>query len=122
MAAKRIYEAAREMDLTSKALQQLLGELGYEVKSHMSVFTDEMAAKVEQRLSQEKEDAKKKEQKREEIKKAVKKEEEKSKTVPFAKKKKKRRRRKKKRKGVDYAAEMRKLEEERNFTSIRCFK
>ncbi len=113
MAAKRIYEAAREMDLTSKALQQLLGELGFKVKSHMSIFTDEMAAKVKQRLSQEKEDAKKKEKKREEIKEAVKKEEAKSKIAPSVKKKRKRRRRKKKRKGRDYAAEMRKLEEER---------
>ncbi|MCD6417274.1 translation initiation factor IF-2 [bacterium] len=110
MAAKRIYEAAREMDLTSKALIQLLRELGFEVKSHMSVFTDDMAARVEQRLSKEKEAVKEEEKKKEEIKRAVKEEEAKTQKP---KKKKKRRRRKKKRKGRDYAAEMRRLEEER---------
>jgi len=108
MAAKRIYQAAKELDLTSKALVQLLRDLGFEVKSHMSLFTDEMAERVNKRLQKEKEKVKEKEQKKKEIRRAV---EEKVETKKY--KKRKKRRKKKKRKGRDYAAEMRKLEEER---------
>ncbi len=107
MGSKRIYEAARELDLTSKALVQLLRELGFDVKSHMSAFTDEMAAKVAQRLSEEKEAVKEEEKKKEEIKRAA----ERREAVP--KRRRKRRHKKKKRKGRDYAAELRRLEEER---------
>ena len=111
MSKKRIYEAARELDLSSKALLQLLKQLGFDVKSHMSVFTDEMAARVQQRLSEEKEEAKKEERKKEEVQKAV------STKAPervFVRRPRPRRkRRKKKHIGRDYAAEVRRLEEER---------
>ena len=111
MSKKRIYEAARELDLSSKALLQLLKQLGFDVKSHMSVFTDEMAARVQQRLSEEKEEAKKEERKKEEVQKAV---ATKAPERVFVRRPRPRRkRRKKKHIGRDYAAEVRRLEEER---------
>ena len=110
MAAKRIYQAARELDLTSKALVQLLRELGFEVKSHMSVFTEEMAQKVQQRLKAEQEEIRKREEEKQKIQqKAAKKERRRKEKFE----KKRRRRKKKKPKGRDYAAEAKRLEEER---------
>jgi len=105
--SKRIYQAAKELDLTSKALVQLMHELGFEVKSHMSLFTDEMAQKLQARLFREKEAVKRKEQEKKKIQRAA---VEKGKKTPT---KRKRRKKKKKRKGRDYAAEMRKIDEER---------
>ncbi|MCD6531505.1 translation initiation factor IF-2 N-terminal domain-containing protein, partial [bacterium] len=96
MAAKRIYQAARELDLTSKALVQLLRELGFEVKSHMSVFTEEMAQKVQQRLKAEQEEIRKREEEKQKIQqKAAKKERRRKEKFE----KKRRRRKKKKPKG-----------------------
>ena len=110
MAAKRIYQAAKELDLTSKALVQLLRELGFEVKSHMSVFTEEMAQKVQQRLRAEQEEIRKREEEKQKIQqKAAKKERRRKERFE----KKRRRKKKKKPKGRDYAAEAKRLEEER---------
>ncbi|MCD6594978.1 translation initiation factor IF-2 [bacterium] len=108
MATKRIYQAAKDFDLTSKALVQLLRDMGFEVKSHMSVFTEKMAESINQRLHKEKEKVKKKEEKKEKIQRAA---EVKSEIGKY--KKHKKRRKKKKNKGHDYAVEMRKLEAER---------
>ena len=110
MAAKRIYQAAKELDLTSKALVQLLRELGFEVKSHMSVFTEEMAQKVQQRLRAEQEEIRKREEEKQKIQQKAAKRERRRKDK-FEKKR--RRKKKKKPKGRDYAAEAKRLEEER---------
>jgi translation initiation factor IF-2 len=48
----RVYEVARAHDLTSKALIEVLQELGVMAKSHMSVLTDEDLAVVEKHFSQ----------------------------------------------------------------------
>ena len=113
MAANRIYKAAHEMDLTSKALMQLISDLGFEVKSHMSVYTDEMAVKVAQRLSKEKEAVKREVEKKQQIKKEAEINKEKAKPEAPVKKRRRRKRKKKKRDGKNYAAEMRRIEEER---------
>jgi len=113
MAKKRIYQAAKEFDLSSKALVQLLSDLGFEVKSHMSIFTDEMDKKLRKRLSREKEAAKIRAEKKDQVQKAVATAELQIKEGKEYRKTRKRRRKKKKHKGRDYAAEVRKLDEER---------
>jgi translation initiation factor IF-2 len=47
----RVYEVARAHDLTSKALIEVLSELGVMAKSHMSVLTDEDLAVVEKHFT-----------------------------------------------------------------------
>lgn len=69
--AKRIYELARELSLSSNALLAMLGELGFGPKSHMSVATDEMTKAVDKKLSEEKQEVKKEMQHRSETKEAV---------------------------------------------------
>lgn len=57
--AKRIYELAKEYKVSSNAMLSILKELGFELKSHMSVATDEMTAAVQKRFAAEKQEAKK---------------------------------------------------------------
>lgn len=112
MSNKRIHQAAKELGLTSASLLQLLTKLGFEVKSHMSVFTEEMALKVQLKFEQDKEIARQEELKRQQTEQIIaesKYDVEESALL----KRKKRKKKKRKRIGRNYAEEMRKLEEER---------
>ena len=59
MAKKRIYEAAREHKISSEALVNILRELGFPVKSHMSTITPEMHTAVEEKFAKERAEVKK---------------------------------------------------------------
>ena len=49
----RVYEVARDVNLSSEALVAMLRGLGYDIKSHMSVVTPEMRAQVDQKFARE---------------------------------------------------------------------
>ncbi|MCP4634497.1 MAG: GTP-binding protein, partial [candidate division Zixibacteria bacterium] len=55
MAANRIYQAAKEYKVSSEALINILRDLGYQPKSHMSVFTVEMEVAAIKKFEEEKE-------------------------------------------------------------------
>ncbi len=59
MAKKRVYQVARELNLSSEALLKMLRSMGIAVKSHMSAIEDETAEAVRQKLKDEKEAVKK---------------------------------------------------------------
>jgi len=73
MAAKRIYELAKEYKLSSNAMLAILRELKFEPKSHMSVASDEMVSAVRSRFTEQKQAAKKEMEHQEQIKAAVRK-------------------------------------------------
>ena len=50
MAKIRIYELARELNMTNRMLLEKLGEAGISVKSHMSSLEEETAEKIKGRL------------------------------------------------------------------------
>jgi len=54
MATKRIYEVAKQYNISSNALVQMLRDLNHTVKSHMSVMDDKMVLDVNLRFEQEK--------------------------------------------------------------------
>lgn len=58
MAKKRLYEVAKEYNVSSEAMVNLVRELGYEVKSHMSTADEEMLAAIATKFSREKESVK----------------------------------------------------------------
>ncbi|TET45765.1 translation initiation factor IF-2 [candidate division TA06 bacterium] len=64
MANQRIYQAARDFDLSSEALLKVIRSLGFTVKSHMSVITEEMIEAVKKRFAEEKAAAKETDMKR----------------------------------------------------------
>lgn len=64
MAKQRIYQAARDFDLSSEALLKVIRSLGFTVKSHMSVITEEMIEAVKKRFAEEKAAAKETDMKR----------------------------------------------------------
>ncbi len=49
----RVYEVAREVNLSSEAMVAMLRGLGYDIKSHMSMVTPEMREKVDQKFTEE---------------------------------------------------------------------
>jgi translation initiation factor IF-2 len=51
---RRVYQVAREQKLSSDALISILKGMGYEVKSHMSVVTDEMLEAITRKIEKEK--------------------------------------------------------------------
>ncbi|NKB67267.1 MAG: translation initiation factor IF-2 [Candidatus Latescibacteria bacterium] len=51
---RRIYQVAKEKKLSSDALISTLKEMGYEVRSHMSVVTDEMLTAIVSKIEEEK--------------------------------------------------------------------
>lgn len=55
MAKKRVYQLARDYKISSEAMLSSIRELGFEVKSHMSVVDDKMASSIEQKFQKEKE-------------------------------------------------------------------
>lgn len=50
---KRIYEVAREFNLSSAAMVEVLRSVGYEVKNHMAVCTAEMFESVQKKFEEE---------------------------------------------------------------------
>jgi translation initiation factor IF-2 len=58
MAKKRLYELAKEYNVSSKAMVDIVKELGFDVKSHSSTATDEMLVAVQRRFVSEKEGVK----------------------------------------------------------------
>lgn len=50
---KRIYEVAREFNLSSVAMVEVIRSLGFEAKNHMAVCTDEMISKVKSKFEEE---------------------------------------------------------------------
>ncbi len=64
MAKKRIYQAAREFNLSSEAILKVISSLGFTVKSHMSVITDEMYDAVKKKMAEDQAEAKKSDLKR----------------------------------------------------------
>ncbi|HCK08219.1 MAG TPA: hypothetical protein DHW45_00005, partial [Candidatus Latescibacteria bacterium] len=47
---KRIYEVAREFNLSSVAMVEVIRGLGFEAKNHMAVCTDDMIDKVKSKF------------------------------------------------------------------------
>ncbi len=68
---KRIYEVAREFNVSSDAVIKVLREHKYEVKNHMSTMSDEMLASIAQRFTQAQAQAKVEETKRRELHAAI---------------------------------------------------
>lgn len=54
MASKRIYEVAKQYNISSNALVQMLRDLNHTVKSHMSIMDEKMVLDVNMRFEQEK--------------------------------------------------------------------
>ncbi len=54
MSTLRIYQLAKQNNLSKDAMMSILTELGFAPKSHMSTATDEMVAAVSRRIQQEK--------------------------------------------------------------------
>jgi len=52
----RIYQLAKENNLSSDAMMGILAELGFSPKSHMSAATEQMIAAVSERFKKEKEE------------------------------------------------------------------
>jgi len=107
LAKKRIYEVAKQFKVSSEALVSLLRNLGYEVKSHMSIVNDEMEADIHKKFEQQKEEVKKRDERKREKHKEIERKEEKDKAP------RKRRRRDKKKKALKAAQKKRRRRRER---------
>jgi translation initiation factor IF-2 len=59
MAKKRLYELAKDYNVSAKAMVDIIRDLGFDVKSHSSTATDEMLAAVQGKFASEKEEVKK---------------------------------------------------------------
>ncbi len=59
MKNKRIYQVAKEYNISSEALVSILRELKFPVKSHMSAIDEKMLSAIEEKFKQEKEQVKK---------------------------------------------------------------
>jgi translation initiation factor IF-2 len=59
LAKKRIYQVAKEYNISSEALLTILRELGFKVKSYMSGVDQEMLAAIQKKFEKEKEAVKK---------------------------------------------------------------
>jgi len=58
MAKPRLYQVAREYNVTSEAIVELCKKLGYSVKNHMSTADDEMLAAIDKAFTKERESVK----------------------------------------------------------------
>ena len=58
LAKKRVYELAKQLNISNKELIDKLKDLGIEVNNHMSTVDEENAALVEELISGEKEESK----------------------------------------------------------------
>ena len=54
---KRVYELARDLNLSSEALLRVLTEMDIEARSHMSTLSGEQALLVQQKFEKEKQEA-----------------------------------------------------------------
>ncbi|MEW5701031.1 MAG: translation initiation factor IF-2 [Candidatus Zixiibacteriota bacterium] len=54
MASKRLYEVARDHNLSSDALMAMVNRLGFDVRSHMSVASDELLEAIESEFAKQK--------------------------------------------------------------------
>lgn len=70
MNQRRVYEVAKELNLSSEALTHLLREQGFKVRGYMSGVTPEMLEKVKKKLDQDKQILKKKDLKKEKLRKS----------------------------------------------------
>src|SRR5262245_65135884 len=68
---KRIYEVARDFNVSSDAVIKVLREHKFEVKNHMSTVTDDMLASIAARFTQAQAQAKVEETKRRELHAAI---------------------------------------------------
>jgi translation initiation factor IF-2 len=59
MSKIRIYELAKDYNVSSKAMVDIIRELGFDVKSHSSTATDEMLQAVQNKFASKKEEVKK---------------------------------------------------------------
>lgn len=59
MSKKRLYELAKDYNVSSKAMVDIVHELGFDVKSHSSTATDEMLQAVQNKFASNKEEVKK---------------------------------------------------------------
>ncbi len=55
MAKKRLYQVAREYNITSEAIVKMCKDLGYPVKNHMSTADDAMMAAIDAKFKKERE-------------------------------------------------------------------
>jgi translation initiation factor IF-2 len=55
LAKKRVYQVAKDYQISSEALLSIIAELGFKVKSHMSVVDDEMFSVIEEKFRKERE-------------------------------------------------------------------
>jgi len=55
LAKKRAYQLARDYKISSEAMLSIIRELGFEIKSHMSVVDEKMAASIEEKFQKERE-------------------------------------------------------------------
>ncbi|MCH8992730.1 MAG: translation initiation factor IF-2 N-terminal domain-containing protein, partial [Acidobacteria bacterium] len=58
MSNKRLYEVAREYNLSSEALMQVVTRLGFQVRSHMSVASPEILEAIESEFKQQRDSLK----------------------------------------------------------------
>ncbi|MEA3431626.1 MAG: translation initiation factor IF-2 [candidate division WOR-3 bacterium] len=64
---RRVYDAAKELNLSSEALVHLLRELDFKVRGYMSVVTPEMLKKVKKKLEEDKRRIKEKDREKEKL-------------------------------------------------------
>jgi translation initiation factor IF-2 len=55
LAKKRAYQLARDYKISSEAMLSIIKELGFEIKSHMSVVDEKMTSAIEQKFQKERE-------------------------------------------------------------------
>jgi translation initiation factor IF-2 len=55
LAKKRVYQIAKDFQISSEALLTIIAELGFKVKSHMSVVDDKMFSAIEEKFRKERE-------------------------------------------------------------------
>jgi translation initiation factor IF-2 len=63
----KVFEAAKDLKMSGDALLAILKELNYNVKTRMSVITEDMIASAKQRLEQGKQDVKKEQEQQKKI-------------------------------------------------------
>ena len=98
MENKRVYQVAKEFHISSEALMSMLRDMKFEIKSHMSVVSDQMHGNIKKQFEKQHEDAVKDIQKKKKISEAISQKSTQPEETPVVSK---RRKRKKKSKKVD---------------------
>jgi translation initiation factor IF-2 len=60
LAKRRVHQVAKDYQISSEALLTIIAELGFKVKSHMSVVDDKMSSAIEEKFRKEREAVKEK--------------------------------------------------------------